>query len=80
MKAIGHADNFLAQVIKEATDGECPVESDSCKDLVRNVKLSGRITCSNHEMVESGITEERKKSNSRIVTLYFRKSGNIRTV
>jgi len=70
-------DNFLIQVVEEPTRKGALLDLvlRNKEGLVEDVKVGGRLDCSNHEMVEFRILRGGSRAISRIKTLDFRRAS-----
>jgi len=70
-------DDFLMQVVKEPTRKGTLLNLvlTNKEGLVKDVKVGGRLGCSNHEMVEFTILRGGSRVISRIKTLDFRRAN-----
>jgi len=70
-------DNFLMQVVKEPTRGGALLDLvlTNKEGLVEDVKVGGRLGCSDHEVVEFRILRGGSRAISRIKTLDFRRAN-----
>jgi len=66
-------DSFLLQVI-ERRGVMLDIVLSSKEGLVHDVKLMGRLGCSDHEMVEFKILRAARRAHSKLTTLDFRKA------
>jgi len=68
-------DNFLLIVTEESTRRGVMLDLvlTKKKGLVGNVKLKGRLGCSDHERVESKILRATTRVHSKLTTLEFRR-------
>ena len=69
-------DNFLTQLVSEPTRGGAlldllPVNRE---ELVGEVKVGGRLGCSDHKMIEFSILGETKRGVSKTATLDFQRA------
>ncbi|GAB0195045.1 hypothetical protein GRJ2_001969800 [Grus japonensis] len=69
-------DNFLLQVIEEPTRRGAMLDLvfTNKEGLVWNVKLTGSLGCSDHEMVEFKILRAARRAHSKLTTLDFRRA------
>jgi len=70
-------DNFLMQVVEEPTRKGALLDLVLTNEegLVEDVKVGGRLGCSNHEIMEFRIQRGRSRAISRIKTLHFRRAS-----
>ncbi|GAB0203910.1 high affinity cAMP-specific and IBMX-insensitive 3',5'-cyclic phosphodiesterase 8B [Grus japonensis] len=70
-------DNFLLQVTEEPTRRGAMLDLvlTHKEGLVGNVKLKGRLGCSDHEMVDFKILSTARRTHSKVTTLDFRRAA-----
>ena len=66
--------NFLTQLVSEATREGALLDLllVNREELVVEIKVGGRLGCSDHEMIEFSILGETKRGVSKTATLHFR--------
>ena len=71
-------DNFLIQVVEESSRKGALLDLvlTNKEGLVEDVKVGGRLGCSDHEMLEFRILHGRSRAISRIKTLDFRRANS----